>query len=128
MMNSTDCMRLFLREDLDLPKNKYRPVANNLIYYFELNKEIDFADYLSFSENYVDVYPVVKEIIQYVNQSKFTEDDMKSVLSIVKKSIMEEKIKEIKEEIKNELDVNRRKRLFEKIIEIKRGCVENNEE
>ena len=128
MMNSTDCMRLFLREDLDLPKNKYRPVANNLIYYFELNKEIDFSDYLAFSENYVDVYPVVKEIIQYVNQSKFTEDDMKSVLSIVKKSIMEEKIKEIKEEIKNELDVNRRKRLFEKIIEIKRGCVENNEE
>ena len=33
-----------------------------------------------------------------------------------------------KEEIRNELDVNRRKRLFEKIIEIKRGCVENNEE
>ena len=128
MMNSTDCMRLFLREDLELPKNKYRPVANNLIYYFELNKEIDFADYLSFSENYVEVYPVVKEIIQNVSQSKFTEEDMKSVLSIVKKSLMEEKIKIIKEEIRNELDVNRRKRLFEKIIEIKRGCVENNEE
>jgi UDP-N-acetylmuramate-alanine ligase len=113
---------------LDLPKNKYRPVANNLIYYFELNKEIDFADYLTFQESYEDVSLVVKEIIQNVNISSIKEDDMKSVLSIVKNTIMESKIKELKKELKNELDVSRRKKILEEIIEIKRGCVNYGEE
>lgn len=128
MMNDTMCMRLFLRENLVLPKNKYRLVANNLIYYFELNKEIDFADYLTFQESYEDVSLVVKEIIQNVNISSIKEDDMKSVLSIVKNTIMESKIKELKKELKNELDVSRRKKILEEIIEIKRGCVNYGEE
>ena len=128
MMHSENAMRLYLKEDFDLPKNKYRLVANNLVYYFELNKEIDFADYLTFAEDYEDVVPTVKEIISNVNLPDFKDSDIKAAISIVRKHLNEEKIKLIKEEMKNELDVSRRKRLFEKIIEIKRGCVGNNEE
>ncbi len=128
MMHSESAMRLYLKEDFDLPKNKYRLVANNLVYYFELNKEIDFADYLTFAEDYEDVVPTVKEIISNVNLPEFKDSDIKAAIAIVRKHLNEEKIKLIKEEMKNELDVSRRKRLFEKIIEIKRGCVGNNEE
>ena len=128
MMHSENAMRLYLKEDFDLPKNKYRLVANNLVYYFELNKEIDFADYLTFAEDYEDVVPTVKEIISNVNLPDFKDSDIKAAISIVRKHLNEEKIKLIKEEMKNELDVSRRKRLFDKIIEIKRGCVGNNEE
>ena len=125
MMNDTNCMRLFLHYNLDLPKCKYRLVSNNLIYYFELNKEIDFADYLTFSENYPEVSKVVKEIINQVHVDEINEDDMEAVISLVKEIIDNEKIKELKAEMKNELDVNRKKKLFEEIIEIKRGCVKD---
>lgn len=125
MMNSTDCMRLFMHYNLQLPKSKYRLVSNNLLYYFEVNREIDFADYLTFSEDYPEVSPVVKEIINTIHTDEFKEQDMESLISIVKEILDKEKIKEIKEKMKAELDVNRKKKLFEEIIEIKRGCVKN---
>ena len=125
MMNDTDCMRLFLHYQLNLPKCKYRLVSNNLIYYFELNRSIDFADYLTFSEDYEEVSEVVKEIIRDVHVDEFSTKDMEAVIKIMKTMIDNEKIRELKEEMKNELDVNRKKRLFENIIEIKKGCVEN---
>lgn len=125
MMNDTDCMRMFLHYHLNLPKCKYRLVSNNLIYYFELEREIDFAEYLTFSEDYPDVSEVVKEVIRDVNISEFTVDDMEAVIQVIKKILDADRIKELKEEIKNELDVNRKKKLFDEIIEIKKGCVEN---
>ena len=123
MMNSTDCMRLFLHYQLKLPKNRYRLVANNLIYYFELEREIDFAEYLTFTENYPEVCEVVKDIIKEVHVDEFKEEDMESLLKIVKGVLDKERIKELKEEMKTELDINRKKRLFEEIINIKKGCV-----
>lgn len=125
MMNDTNSMRLFLHYQLKLPKNRYRLVANNLVYYFELNKEIDFADYLTFSESYPEVSSVVKEIIHDVYVQEFKEDDMEAVISIVKGVLDKERIKELKEEMKNEMDVNRKKRLFESIIEIKKGWLKD---
>lgn len=125
MMNDTDCMRLFLHYQLNLPKCKYRLVSNNLIYYFELNRSIDFDDYLTFSEDYKDVSEVVKEIIRDVHVEEFSIKDMEAVIEVVKSMIDAERIEELKREMKTELDVNRKKRLFEEIIEIKKGCVKN---
>ena len=128
MMNDTESMKLFIKSNIELPKSKYRLVTNNLLYYFELNREIDFADYLTFSEGYKDVSPVVKEIISNIKITSFKIQDMKAALAIVKKDLDEARIKEIKKEISKELDVARRKKLFEEILEIKRGCVNINEE
>lgn len=125
MMNSTDAMRLFLHYQLDLPKCKYRLVSNNLLYYFELEREIDFADYLSFSESYPEVSEVVKEVISDVHIDEFSMEDVEAVIMVIKEIIDKEKIESLKKEIKTELDVNRRKRLLDKIIEIKKGCVNN---
>lgn len=125
MMNDTDAMRMFLHYHLDLPKCKYRLVSNNLIYYFELNREIDFADYLTFSEDYKDVSEVVKEIIRDVHVDEFSLADVEAVISVIKEILDKERIKELKREMKLELDVNRKKRLFEEIIEIKKGCVKD---
>lgn len=125
MMNDTDCMRMFLHYQLNLPKCKYRLVSNNLIYYFELNRNIDFADYLTFSEDYKDVSEVVKEIIRDVRVDEFSIKDMEAVLELMKVMIDNERIKELKNAMKTELDVNRKKKLFEEILEIKKGCVKN---
>lgn len=125
MMNDTDSMRMFLHYHLNLPKCKYRLVSNNLIYYFELYKEIDFADYLTFSEEYEDVSEVVKEVIRDVHVDEFSIDDMEAVLLIMKNILDKERIQELKREMKTELDVNRKKRLLDEIIEIKKGCVKD---
>ena len=125
MMNDTECMRLFLHYQLRLIKNKYRLVANNLIYYFELKREIDFADYLTFTENYPEVSEVVKEIIKDVSVSEFKEEDMEALSGIVKGILDKEKIKELKQQMKGELDINKKKRICEEIIEIKKGSVKN---
>ena len=123
MMNDTECMRLFMHYQLKLPKSKYRLVANNLIYYFELNREVDFGDYLVFCEAYPEVSEVVKEILKSVKINEFKIEDMEAIIRKVKNILDKERIKEIQREIKTELDVSRRKRLLEEIVEIKKGSV-----
>lgn len=125
MMNDTNSMRMFLHYQLKLPKSKYRLVSNNLIYYFELNRNIDFGDYLVFCESYPEVSEVVREILKTVHVNEFKIDDMEAIIKIVKNILDKERIKEIKREMKTELDVNRKKRLLEEIVEIKKGSVTN---
>ncbi len=123
MMNSTDAMRMFLRSKLDLPKCKYRLVSNNLIYYFELEGEIDFAEYLTFSLKFDEVSPVVKEIIEDVRIDNFTLEDVEAAIKIIKDILDKEKINKLKGELSSELDVNRKRQLMESIYEIKKGSV-----
>lgn len=125
MMNDTDCMRMFLHYHLDLPKCKYRLVSNNLIYYFELRREIDFADYLTFSEEYEEVRDVVKEIISDVHEVEFSSKDMETVILVIKDILDKEKITALKKEISIELDMSRKKKLMDEIIDIKKGRVKN---
>ena len=121
MMNDTNCMRLFLKRNLELPKTKYGLVVDNLIYYFELEREMDFASYISFVSSYDDVLFLVKEISKDQNVEVFKEEDMKVFLDIVENTIKEHLIKEKKKKMQNELDISMKKKLFEEIIELKRG-------
>lgn len=125
MMNDTDAMRMFLHYQLDLPKCKYRLVSNNLLYYFELNRQIDFADYLTFAEDYPEVSEVVKEVIRDTNVDEFKLRDVEAVIEVMKDILDKHRIQELKLEMSRELDVNRKKKLFEEIIAIKKGCVKN---
>ncbi len=68
---------------------------------------------------------VVKEVIRDVHADEFTLDDVEAVILVIKDILDKEKIKDLKREMKLELDVNRKKRLFEEIIEIKKGCVKD---
>jgi len=121
MMNDTNCMRMFLRRNLDLPQTRYGLVVDNLVYYFELTREMDFASYISFVEDYEDVSFFVKEIIENQKNEDFKEEDMKVFLDIVENTIKEKLILEKKKAMQNELDISMKKKLFEEIIELKRG-------
>ena len=121
MMNSTACMRLFLKRKLTLPESSYRLVVNNLVYYFELNREMDFLAYLDFTENYEEVNVIVKSILKNVSSETFKEEDMNMYLDVIENSLKSDLIKEKQIEMKNELDISRKRELLKEIIELKRG-------
>ena len=57
--------------------------------------------------------------------SEFKTDEMEALIGIVKGILDKEKIKELKIALMNELDINKKKRICEEIIEIKKGSVDN---
>ena len=53
------------------------------------------------------------------------EIEFRNYIKIISKWIKDNKINELKEKIKNEVDINRKKELMDMITKIKRGSVEN---
>lgn len=104
---------------------KYRDIANEIIYYGETHQDISLSSFLTYVETKDYIYDDVMNIIKIVNlheliDSLFTDS--------INAAIIEQKkieIKELKNEMNDELDPNKKMELANKIIELKKGCVGN---
>ena len=65
------------------------------------------------------------DIIENVKIQELSEKAMEELIANAKKKWKEKEIKELKEELKKELDINKKIQIAERIAEIKKGSVEN---
>ena len=83
------------------------------------------ADFITFLMN-ENKDKLARDIINNHNSDiEMNEEEFKSYIKIINKWIIDEKVKNIKEELKSVTDINRKKELMDMITNIKRGS-ENN--
>lgn len=124
MMNSYTYIKLYQTRLGIFPTKEHRMIANEIIYYYEKNKDINLADFIT----YIETNPLRNEIMDIINNEKdfcLSEEGMLELLYKVRKKIQEQEIKKLKNEVKNEFDINKKMALLEKIAELKKGSVEN---
>lgn len=119
MMNSKDFIKLYQTKLGIFPTKEHRLIANEIVYYFENNKTINLADFISYSEN-TNLKEEIMAIIRNEKDNNLTEEGMLELLEIIKKKIKRKEILKLKEEIKNEYDINKKVLLLEKIAELKK--------
>lgn len=125
MMNSGLYIERFKKEMGFFENKIYRGISNEIIYYYERNKQIDFADFLSFIETKEYLRDEIMEIIKNTHVEEMNMDNFMEMIETANKEVTKEKIKELKREIANELDVSKQLELAKKLNELKKGCVEN---
>lgn len=119
MMNAKEYVKLYQTKLGIFPTKEHRVIANEIVYYLENHKTINLADFISYAEN-TNVKQEIMAIISNEKDTNITEDGMMELLNIIRKKIKKEEIKKLKEEIKNEYDVNKKVALIEKIAELKK--------
>lgn len=125
MMNEGIYIERFKKELGYFNIKKYRNVSNEIIYYYDLNKKIDLSSFITFASTNDIIYDDVMEIIRNVNLENLEIKVFEDFINVCDKELKKEEIKNLKEQIGNELDENKKIELAKKLIEIKKGCVGN---
>lgn len=123
MMHDVSYIKLYQTKLGMFPSKEHRLIANEILYYYETNKTINLADFITYAET-TNVRPQIMDILSSVSTSELTEEAMLELLELAKKKIKEQEIEKLKVELSKELDENKKTALALKIVEIK-GSVEN---
>lgn len=124
MMNGSEYIKLYQTRLGMFPEKSDRAIANEIIYYYDTNKAINLADFITYVQT-TNLKKEIMAIIESVKDKEISETAMEELLSNLNKRIKENEIKKLKEELKQEFDINKKIMLTEKIAEIKKGSVEN---
>ncbi len=119
MMNDVKYIKMYQKYLSYFSLKKYRQIANEVLYYFEKHKTINLADFLS----YVEISPIkddIKEVINIIKEEELTDSKMEEYLKSMKKIMIEEEIKELKNNLKNTFDETLKNEIGLKITELKK--------
>lgn len=123
MMNEAKYIRIYQNNLVFFDNLNYREITKEIIYYYNLNKTINIADFLSFANTNERFYSDILDIISECNEDVLTESVFNDYLNTIKSGNEKNTIKELKQSLKEELDKNKKIELAMKIAEIKKGSV-----
>lgn len=123
MMNDKKYVEMYLKKLGCFNDEIHRNIANEIVYYCDKYKSIMLADFIT----YINDNELKDEVMRIVNDSVITElneNILEDYFKSINKLIIKEKINELKEKMKVELDDAKKIKIAEKIQELKKGSVE----
>lgn len=127
LMNDKKYLVIFNKQLGFLKRKEERELVRIIEEYLEKYDKINFADFISYSQNIDNI----RELVNTISSSDIKFDDELSekvfmeYIDGVKKIYAKENAKKIKEAQKDETDINKKIDMAEKLIELKKGSVRN---
>ena len=103
MMNDSKYIKIYQKNLSCFSQKKYRQIASEVLYYFEKHKTINLADFLSYAE----LSPIkddINEVINSIKDENLTNDKMEEYIKGMKKIMIDDEIKELKNNLKKTID------------------------
>lgn len=119
MMQDPIYIKMYKRKLGFLDSKVYRGIASEIVGYYEMHKEINLADFLTYAEE-SKLKNEIFEIVNSIKDENISTDIMEEYIHSVKKMRKEREIKKLKEEVKEELDSNKKLELVKRIQELKK--------
>ena len=124
MLNDKKYIEAYQKNIGYFSKPIYRNLANYIVYYYNEKKDVNIADFISFvfdkKEEYDKIIAITNEFKENLNDELF-----KDYVNVYLKNQKEEQIKELKNKLKNEIDMNKKINIAKQIAEIKKGVCSN---
>ena len=120
MINDSKYIKSYLKNLGFIEDKKYRLIASEIIYYYEVNNTINIADFITYSEK----SKIKEEIMSVINSfhSDIINDNIFiDSINFIKKKTKDNEIKELKKELKNTMDEHKKEELLQKIVNLKVG-------
>lgn len=126
MMNGEKYIREYQKKLGFFPTEIYRETANEILYYFENNKTINVADFITYVSDKGTLKDEVTKIVNSaIDGEELTLEAMDEYIDVVNKLLVNREIKRLKQQMKNELDVDKKMKIAIRITDLKRGSVDN---
>lgn len=125
MMNDSKFIVRFQKELGYFNEKKYRNIANEIIYYYEIKKDIDLGAFISFISTKDYIVDDAMEIIKIGQNIDFDMKAFDEFIGVAKQEMLKQEIKDLKVKIANSMDANEEMELAKQLINLKKGCVGN---
>lgn len=120
MLMHKDYYQIFMN-NLGFFENKVEREALSLIgSYIKKNNTIDASGFIDYIIKYDSISAYIMEVLSSKNNIDIDEAGFYNLIKVLTKSINEIEIKEIKNEIKNENDINKKEELIKRLTELKK--------
>lgn len=124
MLNDSRYIKSFANELGYLPKQSDRELAGEIIYYDKHHEAFVLPDFLSSLQENQELSDKCAKILS-IDEQNLDYNDFLMYIKAVKKEINRLEIIDLKRQIKNEMDLNKKLELMKKLTELKKGCVDN---
>ncbi len=125
MMNDSKYITIY-NNRLGYFKNKIdRIIASEIVYYNKEHKSINIADFVSFIMTNDEIYDKVLTIINQNESFEVSDNEFNDCIDMLLELQKKEEINLLKEQIKKEMDENKKVELLSHLAQIKKGSVEN---
>ena len=125
MASNGKYIKQFIKQLGFLPEKWQRNIVSEIRYYYEENKTINLADFISYLSNKVDMQNIILEIVSKYGDLEITDELFNEYIVAEKRILLNKEIKEIKELIKKEKDINKKLELGEKLTKLKKDVEKN---
>ena len=125
MISNGKYIKLFIKQLGFLPEKWQRNIVNEIRYYYEQNKTINLADFISYLSDKIDMQNIVLDMVSKYGDLEVTDELFNEYIFAEKRILLNKEIKEIKELIKKEKDVNKKLELAEKLTNLKKDVEKN---
>ncbi len=125
MMNDEKFVLKFKKELGYFSEKKYRNLANEIIYFYEINKKIEFSDFISFINTKDDLADEAMDIIRACKINDFDIQVFDECIMVAKNEMVKNEIRILKEKIQECSDSSEEIELAKQLINLKKGCVGN---
>lgn len=120
MMNDSKYIRIY-KENLGYLKKKIeRIIASEIVYYNSSNKMMNLADFLTYIQSKEDIYPYVMEIINDNSNIELSTIEFNKWLTVIIKELKKDEIRDLKQQIQQEMDINKKMEMLAKLTELKK--------
>ena len=123
MMNDQRYVNLYKKKLGYITDEKLRIIANEILYYSGIHNKIDVADFITYMSD-KDNFKVVTEIVGMNMQEELSEENMLEYITSYYRLMVKKQINDLKIQMKNEMDVNKKLEIGKRITELKKGSVE----
>ena len=119
MMNNPKYIRLYQKDLNYFPDKRYKLIANDILAFKNINKEFSLADFITYIKD-LSYKDIIMRIINDNDVQNNIDEDFPKYVAIIKEWIKENQIEKLKEELKNETDINKKEEINDIIIKLKR--------
>lgn len=119
MLDDVKYIKLYEQELSFIPNQKYLEIANDILAFYLKYNYISIADFITYeisSNHYEDVLSIINNNINV----ELNDADYVGIIEKIKKWIDEERIVELKEQLKNETDINQKLKIADEIAKLKK--------
>ncbi|MBE6144993.1 MAG: DNA primase [Firmicutes bacterium] len=119
MMNDEEFISEYQKKLGYFSEPEYREIANEIIYFCETNGAITVADFITYVTDKSEIKERVMNIVNDSINDEVTIEAMDDYISAVSKVMTQNEIKRLRLLMTKELDVDKKKKLMEQMVELK---------
>ena len=124
MMNGEEYVSKYQQKLGYFAEEKYRNIANEIVYYLNENGEITVADFITYIQDKDEIKSHVMEIVNDSINDEVTMEAMDDYILAVSKVMTKNEINRLKVMMKKELDVDKKMKYATQIAELKKRMCE----